>query len=39
MIMFCCTMTQNTDRENYSVFLNSLPDDLVIIPAKEKTDE
>lgn len=31
-------MTQNTDRQEYSVFLDSLPDDLVIIPT-EGTDE
>ncbi len=37
--MFCCTMTQNTDKEEYSVFLDSLPDDFVIIPTKGKTDE
>ncbi len=32
-------MTQNTDRQEYSIFLDSLPDDLVIIPTEGKTDE
>jgi hypothetical protein len=32
-------MTQSANRANYSVFLDSLPDDIVIIPTEETTDE
>jgi len=35
MILFWTTMAQDTGTEEYSLFLDSYPDDLVIVPSKK----